>query len=162
MSVNKYQPHVLVLPEDDANRQIANGFHQALNVNPLALQVMPPAGGWAKVLDKFEQDHLAGVRKYAQRRIVLLMDFDNDQARYYVAWGRIPEDVRSRVFVLGVLSEPEQLRRKTGKHFEAIGNIVAEDCPDERNELWIDELLEDNTSEVDRFITSVNSFLFGA
>ena len=26
MSVNKYQPHVLVLPEDDANRQLANGF----------------------------------------------------------------------------------------------------------------------------------------
>ena len=26
MSVNKYLPHVLVLPEDDANRQLANGF----------------------------------------------------------------------------------------------------------------------------------------
>jgi hypothetical protein len=26
MSVNKYLPHVLVLPEDDANRQMANGF----------------------------------------------------------------------------------------------------------------------------------------
>jgi hypothetical protein len=26
MSVNKYHPHVLVLPEDDANRQLANGF----------------------------------------------------------------------------------------------------------------------------------------
>lgn len=26
MSVNKYKPHVLVLPEDDANRQLANGF----------------------------------------------------------------------------------------------------------------------------------------
>lgn len=24
--MNKYRPHVLVLPEDDANRQIANGF----------------------------------------------------------------------------------------------------------------------------------------
>jgi hypothetical protein len=26
MSVNKYLPHVLVLPEDDSTRQIANGF----------------------------------------------------------------------------------------------------------------------------------------
>ncbi len=27
MSVNKYLPHVFVLPEDDANRQLASGFH---------------------------------------------------------------------------------------------------------------------------------------
>lgn len=26
MSVNKERPHVLILPEDDANRQLANGF----------------------------------------------------------------------------------------------------------------------------------------
>jgi len=26
MSVNGHLPHVLVLPEDDANRQLANGF----------------------------------------------------------------------------------------------------------------------------------------
>jgi len=26
MSINKYEPHLLVLPEDDANRKIANGF----------------------------------------------------------------------------------------------------------------------------------------
>jgi hypothetical protein len=26
MSINKHLPHFLVLPEDDANRQIANGF----------------------------------------------------------------------------------------------------------------------------------------
>jgi len=31
MSPNQYQPHILVLPEDDANRQIANGFIQAPN-----------------------------------------------------------------------------------------------------------------------------------
>lgn len=26
MSVNKYKPHVFVIPEDDADRQIADGF----------------------------------------------------------------------------------------------------------------------------------------
>jgi hypothetical protein len=26
VSVNKYQPHFLVLPEDRANSQVANGF----------------------------------------------------------------------------------------------------------------------------------------
>ncbi len=32
MSVNKYKPHVLILPEDDADRQIANGFCTELGV----------------------------------------------------------------------------------------------------------------------------------
>lgn len=27
MSVNLYEPHVFVIPEDDANRQLADGFH---------------------------------------------------------------------------------------------------------------------------------------
>jgi hypothetical protein len=27
MSVNEHQPHVLILPEDRANLQLANGFH---------------------------------------------------------------------------------------------------------------------------------------
>ncbi len=29
--VNKYLPHVFVLPEDDANRQLANEFHVQIN-----------------------------------------------------------------------------------------------------------------------------------
>ncbi len=53
MSPNKYAPHVLVLPEDDANNDIANGFlrHDALDLR--AIQVLPCAGGWGKVRDAF-------------------------------------------------------------------------------------------------------------
>lgn len=40
--VNKYLPHVFVLPEDDANVQLANEFH--LQVNQLRqMQVLEPA-----------------------------------------------------------------------------------------------------------------------
>jgi hypothetical protein len=48
MSVNKYEDHVLVLPEDDANRQIANGFILNSNVKERAIQVLPIADGWDK------------------------------------------------------------------------------------------------------------------
>jgi hypothetical protein len=45
--VNRYLPHVLVLPEDDANRQIANGF--VLDLDPSVLPVFKcskkPAAG---------------------------------------------------------------------------------------------------------------------
>ena len=33
MRVNKFIEHILVLPEDDANRQIINGFILNLNIN---------------------------------------------------------------------------------------------------------------------------------
>ncbi|RUS94258.1 hypothetical protein [Trichormus variabilis] len=58
MSINKYEQHILVLPEDDANRQIAIGFINDLNVNNRAAQVLPIADGWTKVIDKFSNDHV--------------------------------------------------------------------------------------------------------
>ena len=59
MSVNKYQPHVLVLPEDDANRQLANGFHlQVAWTRQRQMQVLPVAGGWNEVLNLFKSEHV--------------------------------------------------------------------------------------------------------
>lgn len=55
MRNNKHKPHILVLPEDDANRQIAIGFTQDPYLNGWAIQVLKPAGGWKKVLDKFQE-----------------------------------------------------------------------------------------------------------
>jgi hypothetical protein len=50
MSVDKYSPHVLVLPEDDANRQLANGFHLNTDWNrSRQMQVLAAAGGRTKV-----------------------------------------------------------------------------------------------------------------
>lgn len=46
MSINKYKAHLLVLPEDDANRQMANGFILDPNLNERVIQVLPPVGGW--------------------------------------------------------------------------------------------------------------------
>ena len=57
MGVNRSLPHVFVLPEDDANRQMANGFHQQV-MQERQMQVLQPAGGWAKVLNLFESEHV--------------------------------------------------------------------------------------------------------
>jgi len=45
MSVNKYAPHIVLLPEDDANRQIANGFLLGSNLNSRSVQILRPARG---------------------------------------------------------------------------------------------------------------------
>jgi len=76
VSVNNHKPHVIVLPEDDANRQIANGFLLDPSIKLRNIQVLNPAGGWGKVLDRFLDDHVAELRKWPQRHLVLLIDFD--------------------------------------------------------------------------------------
>jgi Zn/Cd-binding protein ZinT len=64
MSINKYHKHILVLPEDDANRQIANGFILDSNLNDRAIQILPPAGGWTKVIDFFKNTHVSRMYQY--------------------------------------------------------------------------------------------------
>ena len=75
MSINKYQSHILVLPEDDANRQIANGFILYPNLNGRAIQVLPSAGGWGKVMNDLKEVHAPEMQKYPYRMMVLLIDY---------------------------------------------------------------------------------------
>lgn len=74
--MNRYKPHVLVVPEDDANRQLANGFLQNPALNLRAIQVLPPAGGWVKVLNNLLNDYRAMLGEFPECHLVLLIDFD--------------------------------------------------------------------------------------
>jgi hypothetical protein len=160
MSVNKHRPHILVLPEDDANRQIANGFILDLNLNSRAIQVLPEARGWKDVVDKFTNDYASTMRQYPHRIIALLIDFDEDKDRLIYVKQQIPDILKNRVFVIGVLSEPERLSRDINKSFEKIGEALAKDCSDNTNELWGHDLLKHNKTELERMISSVKPFLF--
>ena len=165
--INRYKPHLLVLPEDDANRQIANGFILNSNVNEFAIQVLPIADGWGKLVDKFKDDHVSLMRRFPRRMMVLLIDFDRQGERLSYVKSQIPEALQDRVFILGVLSEPEDLKRikkkfesiGTGK-LEQIGETLANDCSNNTNELWGHDLLKHNKTELDRMILSVKPFLF--
>lgn len=44
-----------MLPEDDANRQIANGFLLNPNLNIRAIRILTPSGGWLKAIDSFKK-----------------------------------------------------------------------------------------------------------
>lgn len=160
MRINKYQPHLLVLPEDDANRQIANGFLLDPKLNSSAIQVLPEARGWKNVVETFTNSYSSTMRQYSHTMIVLLIDFDQNEDRLAYVKQHIPNDLEDRVFVLGVLSEPERLRSDIRKNFEKIGETLANDCPDDTNELWGHELLKHNKTELARMVPSVKSFLF--
>lgn len=162
MSANKYKRHILVLPEDDANRQIANGFLLNPNLNIRAIQILQPSGGWRKALDSFTNNHLSKMRQYTLRMFLLLIDFDLNEDRLGSMQKLIPDDLINRVFVIGSQSEPEGLKKGIANlnNFEDIGKALAHDCVNETYEIWGHELLKHNQKELDRMIASVKPFLF--
>ena len=161
--IDRYRPHVLVLPEDDANRQMANGFVLHPGVNSRTIQILDTAGGWASVVEYVKKDgNINHLRKFEQCRVVLLLDYDNQfPGRFDSICEKIPGDLRDRVYVLGVLSEPEELKSDLKKPFEKIGNALASECCRDVQEVWQHPLLRHNHGELVRLIQDVTPFLFG-
>ncbi|MEO1388301.1 MAG: hypothetical protein AAFV85_13140 [Cyanobacteria bacterium J06634_6] len=159
MGLNKYQDSLLILPEDDANRQLAVGFSVNLNVKENAIQVLNEAGGWSKAVDSLEKTYSHILRKYTKMRIVLLIDFDQRDDRLAYVQQRIPDELRDRVFILGVQSEPERLKASLRKGLEAIGESMADDCANDTDEIWGHALLNHNQAELARMIRTVKPFL---
>jgi hypothetical protein len=160
MSVNKAKPHLLVIPEDDANAQLAKGFHLRITKAERQLQVLPAAGGWSKAVESLVRDHLAGLRKYASRHVLLLIDFDQDATRFQEVQSQIPESLRDRVFLLGVWSEPEELKSSLGR-IESIGERLAQECQtDALGGTWAHALLKHNLEEARRLRAIVRGTFF--
>lgn len=162
MSVNKYRPHVWVLPEDDANRQLANGFLLHSDLSSRSVQVLVEAGGWNEVLEIFLDEHVAGMEVYNGRFIILLIDFDNHEDRLDFARSKIPEHLAERVFILGALTEPETLRRAVALTYEQIGLELAQDCSRGTDTIWDHPQLRHNSAELERLRASVRPILFPA
>ncbi len=161
MSVNKHLPHVFVLPEDDANRQLANGFQLEIDfARQRRMFVLPVAGGWTAVLDQFLSDEVAGMDANTTRFMVLLIDFDGRNERLEDARRRIPERLRDRVFILGAWNEPEDLKSAGLGTYETIGSGLARDCRDGSNTIWEHDLLRHNAGEVARLRERVRPILF--
>lgn len=159
MSVNRYQPHVFVLPEDRANSQLANGFLLDEALVPRKMQVLEEAGGWAEVLKRFRSDHVRGMDACPGRFMVLLIDFDGQEDRLDRARAVIPDHLKDRVFVLGAWTEPEALRAALGD-YETIGKALAKDCREGTDTTWEHNLLRHNASEIGRLRERVRRILF--
>ncbi|MEW6281794.1 MAG: hypothetical protein AB1758_24525 [Candidatus Eremiobacterota bacterium] len=163
MSVNKHQPHIYVLPEDDANAQIADGFLTEPSVAPRKVLVLGNAGGWSRVRDCFVEDYLPGLKRYLQRHIVLVVDFDQTETRRSQFEKVIPQDVRDRVFVIGVWSEPEDLKQDFGG-YEKLGRRLASDCrgDGDAGNAWNHALLQHNQPELERMRSTPAPIVFDA
>lgn len=176
MSANKFKDHLIIIPEDDANRQIATGFQDAPAIGDAQsgqIQIAPEVGGWEKVSTVLLKSHISGLCKYPKRSVLLLIDFDveecnEEKKRIKIKKRRakvikdIPKDLLDRVFVLGVLDEPENLvkAKNSPNSFEDIGKALAQDCFDGTDHTWKHELLKHNKDELARLEKAVKPFLF--
>jgi hypothetical protein len=91
--------------------------------------------------------------------MVLLIDFDGDEARLGRAMACIPQRLADRVFVLGALGEPEDLKPDLGS-YETIGSRMAEDCRQDTDGTWGHKLLRRNAGELNRLRERVRPILF--
>jgi hypothetical protein len=160
MSVNRYLPHVYVLPEDDANRQVANGFLLDPFLLARQIYVLEEAGGWHLVLERFCSIYAAEMDRCQHRFMVLLIDFDNQNDRLDKARTKIPDHLMDRVFILGAWSEPEALKMALGCSFESIGLRMAQDCREGTDATWGHQLLRHNAAEIGRLREHVCPVLF--
>jgi hypothetical protein len=159
--MNKYAPHVYVIPEDDADRQIADGFVLHPRVKEARIQVVPPAGGWFKVLNTFRDEYIPKLRDYPNTHVVMVIDFDDQVEKRKADFEQeIPADFRTRVFVIGSKHTPETLKKDAKKNFEDIGKSLAEDCSASTAGLWGHEQLCHNDADRKRLIETVMPFLF--
>jgi len=158
MSVNKFKPYVYILPEDEANRQLANGFDQCLNTRQL--QVLTEARGWIDACEIFKSDYIDKMRENDYGFIILLIDFDNKPDRPKQVQSYIPIDLADRVFVLGVKTEPEALKKACLASYETIGEMMADDCRNGTQNIWGHELLSHNEEELRRLRQTVYDILF--
>ena len=147
--MNHHLPHILILPEDKANREIVNGFLLADGIKPNQVKALKVAGGWANVTEEFLNIYVPEMVRHPQRFMILLVDLDGKIERVRFVKQSIPEQLTGRVFVLGVLTEPEQLKKRLGS-FEQIGKSLATDCIAESDLIWDDPLLQHNKAEVAR------------
>ena len=155
------KPHIYVLPEDRADEQIARAFADDTFPYERFIHVARPAGGWLKVIEEFESVYIKEMDKDPLRRVILLLDFDEDETRRKYAQGRIPDRLKERVYVIGVWSEPEKLKKELrGMKFEDIGKALSQDCREGVKSVWNHELLKHNASEIDRMIITLKPIVF--
>lgn len=164
MSADISKIHVLVFPEDLADQEIANGFrgHDFNNGrSQRQIQVERVGKGWRRVCESFRDDYVSRLRRISTQHVLLLIDFDRKPGRRVEVEKYIPDDLKDRVFVLGVWSRPEDLRNDQKLTFEGIGRKLREDCPQQPEGIWGHELLKHNADEVVRMSRTLGAIISG-
>ena len=157
--MNDYRPHIYVLPEDDATRQMAVGFYQKVPDQRL-MQILPPSGGWTYVLKSFLLEYQPTMQTLPHRYVILVIDFDKDTERLEHIKNQIDPSILARVFILGAFLEAEDLRRNVGENLETIGQLLAQDCQNQTMNIWGNALFKPLQDEIERARMTLRPLIF--
>jgi hypothetical protein len=140
---------------------MVNGFSTLLEINERQFYVYDLARGWERGKETLLKLSKGYMREYPSSYALLIVDFDGNAHRGSEIKNQIPEEVRDRVFVVGVLNEPENLKNSTGMKFEQLGLQIAEGCKDSNIDFWErQELLAHNVDEIRRLSKAVRNLFF--
>lgn len=158
-AVNKFKPHLFIVPEDEADERIANGFQLHLEVAG-EVQIMPAAGGWKKVINTILVEYVPILKSNGNAHVIGIIDCDNDSERIAKQLATFPADLRERIFVIGANANPEVFKNAVKMKFEQIGEKLAAECFSDQFELWNHEMLSYAAGEVVRAKNTLRTFLF--
>jgi hypothetical protein len=151
-----------VISEDNANREIANGFRLVVEKNARQFWINKSARGWLNGRQELVamSESTGHLQKYKSSNAALIVDFDGKRERGSEIKQMVAEGVRDRVFVIGVLTEPEKLRNVTGMKFEQLGSQIGEGCKGSSIGFWQHDLLVHNIEEIRRLSGAVRDIFF--
>ena len=162
MSVNKYKPHLFVVPEDKADKNFAVGFELDPRLAAGSFQIMPLAGGWLKVIGIIRDEYVSKLQKNKYSHVLGIIDCDGDHERIATELAKFPDDVVDRIFLLGAIQTPELFQQKVGDKSERIGERMAEECFNETFDLWNHEDLVHVSDEIQRAKHVIRPIVFAA
>ena len=161
--MNKYRPHIYILPEDEADNDFVVGF---LNLPIFDNTRIAPlryggeyGGGWLKAVEKFKNDHIPDMNKFPGRYMILVIDFDKyDDRAEKIQNFDIPDTLRDRVFIIGSRTNPQSLKKELKMNGEEIGEAIARSCAEKTGTIWDHPLLKHNQAEIDRLRPVIEQF----
>lgn len=149
--MNYYKKHLYVILEDDQYQKIMNGVNLSFHVKDDVIKISNFSDGWKKVFKDF-QSSISLLRKFQERHILLLMDFDYEfKSRFEEFSKSVPDEFKNRVFILGIDNkESEDLAKYFKCNSEEVGKKLVEDCPDGDLSHWKNPHLKCNLPEIER------------
>ncbi|MGL4209685.1 MAG: hypothetical protein ACRCTY_09900 [Candidatus Adiutrix sp.] len=168
MSKELCPPQLRVYSEDSAWQAIVNGFltHDAIAIR--RIKTNPVAGGWLKLLEKFESVYVKEIKENTNNYVyvLLLLDLDkNSERRSLINEKILATGTEDRVFTLCAQHESESIKKDLEcSGFEAIGKKLADSCfagnMQERQSPWLCQELKGNQSELERLSKVMRSIIF--
>lgn len=153
MSVNRYQPYLIVLFEDQAYKDIFLGFEM---FDHKQISMKPVFQGFDDVFFQLtNSDSLTSkeLRQYNSSYVLALIDADLDsqsESKINQLRDALPNEYKDRIFIMGSKYEAEHIKRaiiNEGK-WEKISQKLENSCRAGDCKLWEDEMLKHNIGEI--------------